>query len=497
MKFLAFIVLMGVAVIVPVATPRENTANVYFGTRVSDPYQWLEQKHASRTKAWVAHQVSLTERMFDHLPVRAQMQHVVLGLLNPRSDGLPQRGGSVIAFERSDGAGRRPVIVAGTPGMERVLLDPNTRWRDGSTSIADWRLAPDGRNVAYATKHAGSGFVHWHVLEVRTGNNRNDVVVGTPDWAPISWARNGSGFYYGGYPAEKMTAGAPIGTRYRVRFHRVNTKQSSDAVVYARPDHPTWLPYVQESNRSDYLVIEAIEGSGDGNFVAVRKLRSNEMPLVLRPMSGSYYRYVDNIGSRFYFTTDAAATRGRLVAIDASSPNGERDVIAQTENTLQDVSSAGGRFIARYLRDVRSEVGIFTYAGKSVGKLPLPDPATVTDVVTDTTRPVAYYRYSSPTTPPTISVYDVRSNGVRTISRVKAPFDSSAYMTEEFFARSADGTRVPVFVAHRRNQRGLLPPTLLTGYGGFGFLSASMVDARCGVALTRWNVRDRLRSRRW
>ncbi len=186
MKLLAFIVLMGVAVLVPVVAPRENTAHVYFGTRVSDPYQWLERKHAPRTKAWVAHEVSLTERMFDHLADRAQMRRVVLGLLSAPSSGLPQRGGSVIAFERSDGAGRKPVIVASkSRASVHILLDPNARWPDGSTSIADWQLARDGHSLAYATKRGGAGFVQWHVLDVGTARDRADDVVGTPDWARL------------------------------------------------------------------------------------------------------------------------------------------------------------------------------------------------------------------------------------------------------------------------------------------------------------------------
>ncbi len=238
----------------------------------------------------------------------------------------------------------------------------------------------------------------------------------------------------------------------------------------ARPDHPTWLPYVQESNRGDYLVVGAINGDAGGNFIAICKLRSKTPPLVLVQMGTAHYSSVDNVGSRFYFTTDAGAARGKLVAFDLRSPQRSRDVIAQTSRTLQDVNPAGGRFLVRYLHDVRSDVGVFTYDGRQIGTLPLPGPASVTEVVTDAARPVAYYRYSSPTTPPTIAAYDTATSAASTVSSVRAPFDSTAFVTEEFFARSADGTRVPVFVAHRRDRRvGPLPaPTLLTGYDGFG-----------------------------
>ena len=471
-RLLAVLALVGAGGLTYPATPRVAVVDTYFGTPVPDPYRWLERVHAPATRRWVAAQTSLTERELGHRPRRAAIRALVLRLMSAPSDGLPQWGGTTTAFSRSDGSLKHPWIVVSRAGRESVLLDPNLRWRDGTTSLADWQLAPDGRSLAYATKRGGGGFVTWHVLDVSSRTDRRDVVAGVPDWAPIAWAHDGSGFYYGGY-ASKLPppSGAPIGTGYRACFHRVGTVQSADRVVYARADHPTWLTYAGESADGHFLIDGAVDGDGSGGtLVAVRDLRVAHAPVrLLRPLGAARYDYVDDAGNSLYFFTNADAPHGKLVAIDLRDPRSERDVIPEARATLVDVTAVGGRFVARYLRDVRSELIAFTRSGTPLRAIALPGPGSVEGIDGDTRRPVAYYRFSSPTTPPTTFAFDARTDVSRRVARSAAPFDVSAYVTAELFARSADGARIPVFVAYRRDRaRDASTPALLTGYGGFG-----------------------------
>jgi prolyl oligopeptidase len=456
----------------PVA-PRAATVDTYFGNRVADPYRPLERLHAAETRRWVAQETALTERVFrEQIPERAAMRALVARVMTAPHDDLPQRGGGVRAFTRSDGSLHQPVIVAVRNGRERIVIDPNAMWRDGRTTLANWVLAPDGRSVAYSLATAGNGLVRWRVRELATGRDTRDDLRGVPDWAEdVSWTHDGRGFYYGGYTTGTYpSAGVPIGTHYAVRLHRLGTAQRADRVVFARPDHPAWLPYAQESDDGTQLVAGAIVGGGGGNLVAIRAVARTGAPLrVIRPLGNANYFYIGSQGSTLFFRTNDGAPHWKLVAIDVRHPARDRDVIPERRETLDDVAAAGDTFVARYLHDVRSELIAFTRGGARIGPIALPGPGSVTAFAAGTQMRVGYYAFSSPTMPPATFAFDASTKRVREVARDRAPFDIAGYVTEELFARSPDGTRVPVFVAHRRDApRDGSVPTMLTGYGAFG-----------------------------
>ena len=373
---LAFVAIAVVASLVGTypPTPRGSAVNVYFGTRVPDPYRWLEQTQSPQTRRWVGQQTALTERVLRGMPDRSAFRSQVLRIMGARHDDLPQVGGDVSAFMRSDGDGRVPYVVLSLRDSQRVIIDPNRRWPDGKTSLVDWQLSPDGRLVAYATKRGGLGLVRWHVLDVATRRDRTDLIVGAPDWAPIAWAANGGGFYYGGYPSERLAPpGKPIGTGYSVRFHRIGRRQADDRLVFARADRPTWLPYAGQSSDGRYEIVGAIDGSSAGTLLAIRDLRSPREPL--RTIRTQRYDYVANAGAVCYFFTKVAAARGRLVAIDLREPARDRTVISPRSDTLEDVTAAGDRFVARYLRDDESRLVAYDRRGAIRGRFRCPAPA--------------------------------------------------------------------------------------------------------------------------
>lgn len=218
------------------ATLRGNVIDSYFGTRVPDPYRWLERIAAPETQTWVTAQSTLTERLLATMPERNTLRrYFETGFRSP-SRGLPQRAGDVAIFSRNYGRSAHSVLVVtrGGHGKERVLLDPDAMWHDGITSLAKiWALAPNARYLAYPTQRAGSDWVIWHVRDVSTGRDLRDSLIGGKNWAPIAWARDGSGFYYGAYdvpPGFQSLTSAP--TNYKVLFHRVGTSQQSDRLIY-------------------------------------------------------------------------------------------------------------------------------------------------------------------------------------------------------------------------------------------------------------------------
>lgn len=453
-------------------TPRSNVGDSYFGRTVPDPYRWLEQTQSAQVKHWLSLETQLTSQSLASLPNRQAFRSTILGLMSARYDGVPDRGTYATIFSRTLPEASQPVLMVIRNGRTSTLLDPNARWRGSSTLLAQWFISPDGRTVAYATNVAGSGWLRWHTLSTDGGADLAGAVLGTPDWAPISWARDSSGFYYGGYGSEReREPGTPVGKGFAAFFHRIGTPQSQDKLVEDFPNHPDWLAYANESWDGRYLILGAVEGSGNGgNLVAIRDLRENrDRTVLVRPLGDAQYSYVDNVGTALYFLTTNDAPKGKLVAIDLRNPSFERDVISERSDVLENVTAVGGRFVVRYLHDVASQLKVFARSGKHLHDVELPGLGTSSDLVGEPSNPLAYYSFSSPTHPSTVFDYDVRANESTVYTQRGSPFDPAHYVTEELFAISSGGVRVPVFVAHRRGLKlDHSTPTMLTGYGGFG-----------------------------
>ena len=453
-------------------TPRSSAADTYFGTAVPDPYRWLEQTQVPQVKRWLSLQAQLTSKSLALLPDREAFRSVMLSLMSAPFDGVPDRGKYATIFARTVPGLSQPLLMTIRGGRTSTLLDPNARWHNSSTLLAQWYLSPDGKTLAYATDAAGSGWLRWHTLSTIDGADLPGTVVGTPDWSPISWARNSRGFYYGGYGSEReRRAGTPIGQGFAAFFHRVGTAQSADVLVYRRPEHRDWLPYASESWDGSYAILGVVEGSGSGgNLIAIRDLHaSSTNALLVRPLTDAQYTYVDNVGPLFYFLTTSNAPRGKVVSIDLQHPSSERDVIPQRPDVLDGVTAIGRRFVAHYLHDVTSQLVVFERSGKPLYRIALPGVGTASYVAGEPSEPIGYYTFSSPTRPHTIFAYDVRTNRSNVYFQQRSPFDTRQYVTEELFAISTGGVRIPVFVAHRRGlRRDHHSPTMLTGYGGFG-----------------------------
>lgn len=469
---------------------RSDHVDVYHGEKVPDPYRWLEDPRSEETRAWIEAQNRLSSAFLDAIPQRAWIHQRLETLWNYERYGLPSRRGERYFYLHNNGLQNQSVLYTTSPGFEnpRVLLDPNTWSADGTTSLAGYQISDDGKLLAYGISKAGSDWREWKVLDVATGRDLPDHL----QWikfSSVSWLPDGSGFYYSRY-AEPNEETRLEDTNYfqKLYFHRIGDPQGKDRLVYERPDQKEWgfSPHVTDDGR--YLVITVWRGSQRKNDIFVQDLSQPNAPVVevIRGFQAEY-DFVTNVGSRFYFRTDHKADMGRVVVVDvapilaaagqgsegsqkpANVPHvAEETLIAEAEYTLNSVQRVSDQLFATYLQDAHSVVRRYNLEGELLGELKLPGLGTVTGIAGRAVDQEAFYGFTSFTAPNTIYRYDLDAEETEIWRQPKVAFDPERYETKQVFATSRDGTKVPVFLVHRRGLKlnGDLP-TLLYGYGGF------------------------------
>jgi prolyl oligopeptidase len=334
-----------------------------------------------------------------------------------------------------------------------------------------WEPSRDGSLLAYGLSSAGSDWVEWRVREVAGGADRSDHLRWSK-FSGLSWARDGSGFWYNRYdpPAEGAEYEGVLENQ-KLCFHRLGDPQERDAVVHARPDHPRWGFGAQATEDGRWLVVHVWEGSQPQNRIHLADLSDPAAPI--RPLlddGDAGWEFVDNDGPILWFKTDEGAPRGRVVAVDARdpSPGRRRTVIPEAEETLEAVVAVGGRLVATYLKDARSEVRVFALDGTPERTIPLPGTGSAASFSGKRSDPEAFFVYTDFFTPSAILRCEPATGRVEERFATRTSFDPARFEVSQVFYPSADGTRVPMFVARRRGlERDGERPTLLYAYGGF------------------------------
>jgi prolyl oligopeptidase len=458
----------------------------YHGIKVADPYRWLEDADSPETKAWVEAQNKVTFGFLESIPERARLRERLTQLWNYEKFGVPFREGDRYFFTRNDGLQNQSVLYVGrTPDdpQARVLLDPNTLSADGTVALTNYAVSDDGKLLAYGLATAGSDWNEWRVRNVETGEDLPDRL----QWVKFSgasWTKDGRGFFYSRYD-EPKEGNLLQSTNYyqKLYYHCVGTPQSADELVYERRDHKEWGfgGYVTDDGR--YLGIVVTMGTSPKNLFFYKDLTNPEAKVVeLIPDFIADFTPVGNDGTTFYFRTDWEAPRGRLIAIDATRPERAnwREIIPQSRDTLEAVRWVGGRFIALYLSDAKTQVRMFDREGKFVQEIALPGIGTAVGFGGKPEATETFYAFTSFTQPTSIYRYDFATGKSTLLRQPKVAFDPGAYVTQQVFYKSKDGTRIPMFIVHRKGlRRDGKNPTLLYGYGGFNIsLTPSFSPAR-------------------
>lgn len=459
----------------------------YHGTRVPDPYRWMESIDAPSTQSWVAAEQRLSRQFLDSLPGRAGLAERLRNVWNFERWSPPVRYGKTWIFTHNDGLQNQSVVfVTGDPVEQaRVLIDPNTLSADGTVALREMAMSPDGRLLAYALSEAGSDWQVWHVRDVASGKDLPDKL----EWskfAGASWRKDGSGFYYTAYDPPAADNPLKAANKYqKLYFHRLGSAQSDDALIYTRRDDPDWFIDANVTDDGHYLVLQTALGTDVRNAVSVQDLSTPQAPVVpIIPTPTATYDVIGNVGTTLLVRTDRGAPRYRIVAMDVGHPQPSRwrPVVPESADTIDSATLVGGQIIVHRLKDARTAVERYTPAGQLLGSVELPGLGTAVGFQGHDDDTQVYYRYSSFSSPPSVYRVDL-ADGKVTPWRAPAlkGYVPDDYQTAQVFFRSKDGTRIPMFItASKQVHRSGANPTILYGYGGFN--SSLMPDFTARIA---------------
>jgi prolyl oligopeptidase len=447
--------------------------DTYHGTKVADPYRWLEDPDAADTKAWVEAQNKVTFDYLKAIPQRQEIQTRLTKLWNYEKYGMPFKRGARYFYYKNDGLQNQSVLYTLTKldGKPQVLLDPNTLSKDGTVALSGISISDDGEHLAYGLSKSGSDWQSWQVREIATGKELSDKI----EWVKFSgaaWTKDNLGFFYSRYdaPAEK-TKLEDVNYFQKLYYHRLGTPQSADKLVYDRPDQKEWGFNGNVTEDGKYLIISVWQGTDRRNLLFYKDLTRKDAKVVeLVNQFEAGFSVVDSDNNTFWVTTDLDAPRTRLMAIDITKPDRShwREIIPQATETLEGVNVLNNQFVATYLKDARSQVKIFDLTGKFIKEIALPGIGSAGGFDGKRSDNDTFYSFTGYTHPTTIYRYNLGTGESSIFRQPQVQFDSSLYETKQVFYPSKDGTKVPMFITHKRGLKlDGHNPTLLYGYGGF------------------------------
>ncbi len=490
----------GTALTYPVTKKVAQTDN-YHGTTIADPYRWLEDANSAETQAWVTAQNKVTQGYLATIPQRDAIRQRLTRLWNYERYSVPYKEGGRYFYSRNDGLQNQAVLytMAELTDTPRVLLDPNTLAADGTVALAGTAVSPNGSLLAYGIAASGSDWNEWKVRDIATGRDLADHL----KWVKFSataWTRDGKGFFYSRYDEPKeATKLADVNYFQKLYYHKIGTQQSSDTLVYDRPDEKEWGFQAHTTDDGHYLLITATKGTAHKYRVFYKDLTKPDakvMPLI--DNFDAAYDFIDNVGPVFYFNTDRKAPRQRIVAIDTRTPAESRwkTIVPEGADTLVAAQMLNGQLVTEYLADAKSVVRIIDLNGKPVRDIGLPGIGSVSGFSGKRGDTETFYSFTGFTNPTTIYRLDMASGKSDIFRQPTVDFDPSQYETRQQFFTSRDGTKVPMFIVSKKGIKlDGSNPTYLYGYGGFnismtpGFSPANLAWMEMGGVYVSVNLR--------
>jgi prolyl oligopeptidase len=456
-------------------TKRVDQVDVYHGAAVPDPYRWLETdvRQSKEVAEWVTEQNKVTFGYLEAIPEREAIRRRLKELMNYERYSSPFKEGGRYYYRKNDGLQNQDVlyVMDSLDGPAKPILDPNKWSKDGTVTFSGLSFSDDGKYLAYAVAEAGSDWHTWRVVAVDSGRVLSDEIKWTK-FGNTSWTKDGKGFFYSRY--DEPAQGAKyqsLNLNQKIYYHRLGTEQSEDILVYCRPDHPEWIFGNEVSDDGRYLIISIRKGTDAKNRLVYRDLSEPyAMPIELIENFDNEFTFVGNEGPTFYFKTDLKAPKQRVIAIDTRKPGREqwKEIIPESQDALTSVSIVGSQFVGQYLKDARTEVKMYTMSGAFVREVKFPTIGTAAGFGGKAADSETFYSFSSFTTPTTIYRYDTITGQSKQLRESKVAFKPGDFEVQEIFYQSKDGTRAPMFLAHKKGIKlDGSNPTLLYGYGGF------------------------------
>jgi len=474
------------------AARKSDVVDDYRGTRVPDPYRWLEDPDSPESRAWIEAQNRLTEAYLAAIPARTTIRDRLTKLWNYPKYGTPFRKGGRYFFFKNDGLQNQSVLYkqASLTTQPETLLDPNLLSEDGTVALSTLAVSDDGRLLAYGTSASGSDWEEFRVRDVAIGKDRPDHLKWIK-FSGASWTKDGAGFFYSRYPEPTDKALTDVNRFQKLYYHRLGTDQAQDVLVYERPDQPDWGMNAEVTDDGRYAVLQVWLGTDRRNRVYYLDLKEAKRPKVtgevvrLLDDFDASYGFVGNDGPVFYFLTDLDAPRKRVIAIDTRHAERARwrEIIPQSADVLEGIQIIHDTFVAQYMHDASSRLRLFALDGRPVKELELPTLGSIGGISGERKDDEMFYAFTSFLYPTTIFRYDFKTGATSVFKAPTIDFDPSGYETKQVFYASKDGTRVPMFITHKKGLRlDGSNPTYLYGYGGFNI---SLTPA-FSVAVLAW-----------
>ncbi|MCC5617659.1 prolyl oligopeptidase family serine peptidase [Nostoc sp. CHAB 5836] len=475
---------------------KSNQVDDYHGTLVADPYRWLEDPDSEETITWIEAQNQVTFGYLSEIPAREKIKQRFTKLWDYEKYGIPFKEGESLRdgsteryfYFKNDGLQNQSVLytLKTLDDEPKVLLDPNKLSEDGTVALSGLSISEDGRLLAYGLSSSGSDWQEWKVRDIETGEDLQDHLKWIK-FSGASWTHDHQGFFYSRYdePNEK-TQLEDVNYYQKLYYHQLGKPQSEDVLIYHRPDQKEWGFSAGVTEDGRYLIISIWLGTDSKNLVFYKDLTNHNAEVIeLINQLEADYSFIDNDDSVFYLRTDLNAPRGRVIAIDTKNPAKEnwQEIIPQSAETLESVGILNNQFVADYLKDAHSQIKIFDLKGAFVREVELPGLGSAGGFGGKRYDTETFYSFTSFTIPGTIYRYDMVTGKSEVFRQPQVDFNPDDYETKQVFYHSKDGTRVPMFITHKKGIKlDGNNPTYLYAYGGF---NASMTPG-FSVSLLVW-----------
>ena len=482
-------------------TRKSDQTDDYFGTKVADPYRWLENNDSEEVAAWVEAENKVTNEYLGRIPYRSAVQERLTELYDYPKIGAPSRRGEWFIFSKNDGLQNQSVfyIQKGLDGEPELLLDPNKFSEDGTARLGAFSWSPNGKYILYGVSQGGSDWNEIHVLDVATKKPLTDH---------LKWIKNSGGswlgeegFFYSRYPEPEKDKELYAKNEFQtVYYHKLGTPQSEDVLVYEDKENPQRFQGVGVTEDQKYAILSISErGKGlKGNALFFRDLSKDEKTFtpIVAEIGNDNYRIIDSVDGKFLIETNKDAPNEKIVSYDPATKKWT-DVVPEKPEPLRSSGTAGGKLFLSYLKDVTTRAYVYSLDGKLENEIKLPGPGSAGGFGGRSDDEFVFYSYTSFNSPPTTYKYDIASRKSSVFRTVDIPgYNADDYEVKQVFFKSKDGTRVPMFLTHKKGLKlNGKNPTIMYGYGGFnitmnpGFSALRIALLEQGVIWASVNLR--------
>ena len=452
-------------------TRKSDQVDDYHGTKVADPYRWLEDDRSDETAAWVKAQNEVTFGYLNTISFRDKLKQRCEEVFNYEKYSSPYRKNEWYYFYKNDGLQNQSVLYRqkGLDGKPELVLDPNKLSTEGTTRMTQFVVSKNGKYAAYATSKGGSDWNDVYIMNLATKQNLPEKI----EWVKVSGiAWQGDGFYYSRYPAPSGSELSAKNENHQVYFHKINTPQSADNLMFEDPTNPQRFNQISVSEDEKYTLLTISDrGKGkQGNILRYAEKGSKNFKDIVPDINGFDYNVIDNIGGNFLIQTNSNAPNEKVMLFDPKKP-AEKDwktIIAEKKEPLQYVTSAGGKLFVVYMKDVATKAYVYDFKGKLENEIKLPGVGTASGFGGNGDDKIVFYTYTSFSSPSTIYKYDIFSKKSSVFRKLNLPFNPENFETKQVFYKSKDGTKVPMFITYKKGIKlDGNNPTMLYGYGGF------------------------------